>query len=82
MPALLRWSPLPPPAERRHPLIDGLDGGDVDATVDVVRRLLSNGDWRPWMLRALLRLHRHEVARLLSLLRPLLHERGVLLVVD
>lgn len=70
-------TPLPWSAkERAEHYFDGLDGKDLDESIAVARRLIDNGLWRPWMVRRFLRLHRHEVGRLMHRLGPMIPPRG------
>lgn len=48
-----------------------VDGRDLDATIALAREIIAAGAWRPGMLRRFIRLHRHEVTRLLRRLGPL-----------
>ena len=48
-----------------------VDGRDLDATIALAREIIAAGVWRPGMLRRFIRLHRHEVTRLLRRLGPL-----------
>jgi hypothetical protein len=56
----------------------GLDGHDLEASLAVARAIIAAGAWRPWMAHRFMRLHRHEVSRLLRRLVPLLPHPRIL----
>lgn len=60
----------PPPhiADRMHTL----DGTDLAASLLVARSIILDGEWRSWMVKWFMRLHRHEVSRLLRQLGPMI----------
>ena len=67
--ARLSMSPLE--REAADAFCDALRGADLDDALFVAGALLDDGDWRPWMLPALLHLHRGRVVELLRRLGPL-----------
>jgi len=52
--------------------IDRLDGRDLDASLAVAADIIAAGAWRSWMVRRFIRLHRHEVTRLMRRLGPMI----------
>jgi hypothetical protein len=56
--------------------VDALRGGSIDDSLFVVAALVDGGDWRPWMLPALLRVHRADVVELLRRVGPLITGAG------
>ena len=61
--------------ERAEHYFDDVDGKDLEHSLAVARALIDNGLWRPWMVRRLMRLHRHEVGRLMLRLGPMMPRR-------
>ena len=51
--------------------VDALRDATLDEALLIAAVLLEDGDWRPWMLGALLRVHRKDVVELLRRLGPL-----------
>ena len=61
------------PLEREEvdAFVAALRGAPLDETLMIVGALVDGGAWEPWMLGALLRVHKGEVAALLAGLAPL-----------
>lgn len=51
---------------------DGLDGRDLEESLAVAAEIIAAGAWRSWMVRRFIRLHRHEVTRLMRRLGPMI----------
>ena len=52
-----------------------LDGSDLAESLAVAREIIAAGAWRSWMVKRFMRLHRHEVTRLMRQLGPLIPPR-------
>ena len=52
--------------------IAALDGHDLEETLALARAIIAARAWRSWMPRAFMRVHRHEVTRLMRRLGPMI----------
>lgn len=61
------------PCEREalDAFVDALRGATLEEALHIAGALLDDGSWEPWMLGALLRVHRKDVVELLRRLGPL-----------
>jgi hypothetical protein len=70
--------PWPLPSKKRTvpphiaSLMDALDGRDLEHSLRVASSIMGEGEWRSWMVKWFMRLHRQEVSRLMRRLGPMI----------